>query len=113
PDPCEPDGGRTAPPGPRRDIRDRAARRGTRRPVASRGPLHRPSGGRPPRDGPVQTEPDVCLRTRHRDLPAPVASHVRWVSVIPLVRRPRRVSKALRGRGLLPVAVRVVRAYPG
>src|SRR5438445_2828220 len=112
PDPREPDDGRGPPPRPRGDIRDRTHRGGPRRAVAARRALFRPARARPRRDRGVQTESDLRVRGRHRDFASGVATARGWATLLPVVRDPGRVSPQLRGRGLIPVPLRVVRGDP-
>src|SRR2546428_9982910 len=112
PDPREPNDGGGPPPRPRRDIRDWTHRGGPGRAVAARRPLLHPARARPPCGPRGQTESHRRVRGGHRDFASLVATPRGWATLLSVVRNPGRVPAELRGRGLIPVPLRVVRGDP-
>src|SRR5207245_11452604 len=93
-------------------IMNRTHRGGPGRSLAARRPLFRPARARPRCDRGVQTESDLRVRGGHRDFASLVAAPCGWATLLSVVRNPGRVSPQLRGRGLVPVPLRVVRGDP-
>src|SRR2546426_8543168 len=111
PDPREPDdrGGPAA--RPRRHVRHRTDCCGTGGPVAPRRPLLRTPRVGPRRNGRIQAEPDLRFRERDRDLAPSLAADPGRAPLLRVVGDPRRLPAQLRGRRILPLAVRVARGH--
>src|SRR6266545_492610 len=109
PDPRQSDDGRAAAPRPRGDVRPGPDRRRPGGPMAAGRFLFPAPRHRPPRDGGLQAEPDVRLRERNRDLRSPMAADPWRATVRRVVRGRRRLSPKLRGRRVLPLALRIIR----